>query len=146
MAIAFMGDMSAPAIQSQTTEIGELVGDVVVQATQLVRQQVQLLTSEVDVRQAGAATAKMGGGIALLAASGVLATASAVHLAQRVTRLPLWCCYGLAAGAAAIAGQRLFASGRDSAANLLQSGLNQTAESLKENARWVKDQVTRATE
>src|SRR5438552_2684469 len=144
MAIAFIGDMSAPAIQSKTADFGE----VVILATRLVRQQGQLLTSEVqeDVRQAGAATAQMGGGIALLAASGVLATASAVHLAQRVTRLPLWCCYGLAAGAAAIAGQRLFASGRDSAANLLQSGLNQTAESLKENARWVKDQVTRATE
>src|SRR5437899_12296938 len=99
MAIAFIGDMSAPAIQSQTTEIGELVGDVVVQATRLVRQQVQLLTSEVheDVRQAGAATAQMGGGIALLAASGVLATASPVHLAQRVTRVPLSCCHGLAA-------------------------------------------------
>jgi hypothetical protein len=130
--------------RSPTSSVAELAGDAVGHAMRLIRQQMQLLKSEVgeDVGEAGAATAAMGGGIALLAASGVLTTVAGVHLLQRITRWPLWSCYGVAAVSAAVFGRQLFVIGRDQAGRLLKTGLSQTAAELRENADWVRDQLT----
>jgi len=127
--------MGATAMRSAKPELSELVSDVAVQATRLVRQQLQLLQSEVqdDVRAAGAASTAMVAGVSLLAASGVLSTVGGVHLLQRLTRLPLRCCYWLVAGATSVAGRQLLRSGRDSTVALFNSGLSESAPELTEN-------------
>jgi hypothetical protein len=121
-----------------------LLGDLADHAERLLGQQYELLKSEVrqTVQEAGGAAVAAGAGVGLLAVSGVLSVAAAVHLLHRVTGLPLWACYGLTAGAAGAGGVGLLSAARTTAADLQSPLLPESRAALRENATWLRDQLT----
>ena len=122
----------------------DLAGDVARLSGRLAEEQLALLVSEArqELRKAGAAVLAGGVGAALLASGAVLSTLTLVHLLHRATRLPLWACYGLAAGTAGAAGAGLLAAARAEAAAVRLPALPETAKALRENVAWLKEQLT----
>ena len=125
-------------------DLKALLGGVVGEAEKLIGQQFALLKDEVrqELRKAAGAALSFGAGAGLLTAGGVLSTLALVHGLHQATRLPLWACYALAAGAAGAAGAGLLAAARRQAAGLQLPELPQTTAALKENLTWLKEQVT----
>ena len=129
-----------------TTELTTLLGKLLHNSEGLVRQQLDLLRSEVrqELGQAKEAAVCLGVGTGLLAAGGALGTLMLVHLLHRSSRLPLWACYGLVGGGMAAAGSSLVARGRRAAADV-HVDLPQTTQGLQENLEWLKTQLTPGT-
>ena len=128
-------------------DLSTLLRGVVRDAETLIGLQFDLLRSEVhqELRQARGAALSLGSGAAFLGVGGVLVAFMAVHALQRVTRLPLWACYGIVGGLLGAAGTVLVTSGLEQAAGVRVVPI-ETAEALKENLAWIKDQATpRAT-
>lgn len=125
-------------------DLPTLLGTIAGEAKVLLGQQVELFRAEVgaELRRAGGAVASAAGGAGLAAAGGLLAGLSAAHLLNRLTGLPLWACYGLAAGGLGAAGGKLLRDGRDGVAGLRP--LPQTAAALAENVEWLTDHLTPA--
>jgi hypothetical protein len=136
--------MGTPANNDGRTDLKALLGEIVGHVERLAGQQVEMLKAELAqaAREAGGAAVMTGAGVGLLAVGGVLSTAAAVHLLHRATRLPLWACYGLAAGAAGAAGVGLVSTGRAKFGQLQGPLLPQSAASLRENVVWLRDQLT----
>jgi len=128
---------AAAELTHRLSEIADLVA-------QLAGQQFRLLASEVrqDARNTGEAALCFGGAAGMFAAGGVLSTLALVHLLHRATRLPLWTCYGIAAGLAGGTGVGLVAAGRAKAAAVQLPALPETAAGLKENLAWIREQLT----
>lgn len=126
-------------------DLSTLIGDLVGHAERLVGQQLDLLRSEVreELRRAGGAALSFGTGAGVLAAGGFLVPPMLAHLLHRHTKLPLWACYGLLAGALGAAGVGLLARARRQAAGLHLPALPETTAGLQENLTWLKDQATR---
>lgn len=132
------------AKQSTNSEEGDLrtiLGNIVIDSKQLISQQFDLFRAEVgqEVRQAGTAVAECAGGAGLAAAGGLLSGFALAHLIHDVTRLPMWVCYGLAAGGLSAAGVALLRAGREGLTSLRP--LPQTTEALGENLEWLKDRL-----
>jgi hypothetical protein len=102
----------------------------------------ELLREEVkgELRRATAAAASLGTGAGLAALGGIMGSLLLVHLLRGATRLPLWACYGLAAGALGGAGAALLVSGGREFADLSLIP-RQAAKTLKEDVRWAKEQA-----
>ena len=88
----------------QTTDqgtLGSLAGGAIEDLERLVRQNFELLQSELmqELDSAKNAALSMGVGAGLTATGGILGTVGLVHLIHRTVRLPLWACYGLVGGA-----------------------------------------------
>lgn len=127
-----------------TADLPTLFGTILGETKTLLAQQVELFRAEVGVelRQAGAAVARAAGGGGLATAGGLMGGLAAAHLLRSLTGLPLWACYGLAAGGLGAAGGRLLLAGRDGLAGLRP--LPQTAAALAENVEWLTDHLTPA--
>ncbi len=127
-------------------DLPTLASRVVHEAGTLLSEQVDLLRAEVgqELRRAagGAAAVAAGGGLA--AAGGLLGGFMAVHLLHRATRLPLWCCYGVVAGALGTTAAALLRSGGQRLAGVQLLPPPQTAAALGENLTWLKEQLTPA--
>jgi hypothetical protein len=125
-------------------DLATLAGDLISHFEKLIDLQVGLLKSEVraEVRKAGATALSLAAGAGLLAGGGVMSTFMLVHLLHRQTRLPLWTCYGIVAGALGAAGVSLLKRGSQTAAELAVPTLLQTTEGFKENVVWLKEQLT----
>ena len=125
---------------------GELVEGVVQDAQELIRQQFDLLRVEVreEIDQAKRAAVATGAGVGLLCLGGVLSAHALAHLLQRTTGLPLWACYGTVSGLLLTSGAGLLAHARGEAADVHLLPPEQTAEALRENLTWAKDQLTPA--
>lgn len=136
--------MGTRAEHADPPDLMALLGEIVNQSERLIRQQYELFKGELGqaARDAGGAALAAGAGAGLLAVSGVLTTAAAVHLLHRLTRLPLWACYGLLAAAAAGSGAGLLASARSKAAGLERPVLPQSAAALRDNVTWLRNQLT----
>lgn len=124
------------------SDLGAILGEIAHDAKKLLQEQIDLFKVEVgqELRQAGGAAAAVAAGGGLAVAGGLMAGLTAVHLLHRVTGLPLWACYGLAAGGLGGAAAKLLLSGRDGFANLRP--LPQTTAALGENFEWLKDQLS----
>lgn len=129
--------------RTREPDLSTLLRGVVRDGERLIGLQFDLLRSEIreELRTAGTAAMTMGTGVALLGAGGVLASLMAVHALQRATRLPLWACYGAVGGLLAAAGGALVASGLGRAGEV-RLVPPQTAEAIRENLAWIKDQAT----
>lgn len=139
-----MARQADPPATPDDPDLATLVSDLVQNAEKLIQLQLAQLRNEVEqeVRKAGGAALALGAGAGLLAAGGVLSTQMLAHLLHRSTRLPLWACYGLLAGALGATGAGLLQHGRRQAAQLKLPALPETAAGLKENLSWLKDQAT----
>jgi Putative Actinobacterial Holin-X, holin superfamily III len=135
--------MTTDATRGEPPDLSALLTGLARTSETLLQQQVDLLRSELkqELNKAGGAAVALAAGSGLVAAGGVYSTLMLVHLLQRVTRLPLWACYGLVAGGLGAAGINLILRGRRTAERV-QLDLPQTTAGLKENLGWLKDQVT----
>lgn len=130
-----------PADADPKPDLGTLLGTIAADAKELLGQQVELFRAELggELRRAGGAAAATAAGGGLAVAGGLLAGFSAAHLLSRLTGLPLWAGYGLAAGGLGAAGAKLLLAGRDGFAGLRP--LPQTTEALAENAEWLAEHL-----
>jgi hypothetical protein len=125
-------------------DLGTLLGTIAADAKELLNQQVELFRAEVgqELRRAGGAAAAVAAGGGLTVAGGLLAGFAAAHLLARLTGLPLWAGYGLAAGGLGAAGVKLLLDGRDGFAGLRP--LPQTTAALGENVEWLAEHLNPA--
>jgi len=135
--------MTTDAPRGESPDLPALLVGMARTSETLLQQQIDLFRSELkqELGKAGGAAVALAAGSGLVAAGGVYSTLMLVHLLQRVTRLPLWACYGLVAGGLGAAGINLILRGRRTAERV-QLDLPQTTAGLKENLAWLKDQVT----
>src|SRR5947209_8425096 len=98
--------------------LGSLAEGAIEDLEKLVRQNFELLRSELkqELDNARNAAVSMGVGAGVAATGGILGTVGLVHLMHSTTRLPLWACYGLVGGAlGAVGGELLWAGARRAA-------------------------------
>jgi hypothetical protein len=86
-----------------------------------------------------------GVGAGLAASGGMLTTLMLVHGLHRATGLPLWVCYGLVGGALGAAGAGFLSRASRQMSRVDLTDLPQSAQALKENLSWAKEQVQLAT-
>jgi len=125
-------------------ELTTLVKEIVADSGTLIGQQLALFRSEVhrELDEAKEAALAIGAGAGLVATGGVLSALMLVHALHKGTRLPLWSCYGLVGGFLGASGLGLLAAGRDRAAGVHLLPPPETAQALKENLAWLKEQTT----
>ena len=133
--------MTKPA--ESDTDLADLVTGLAADFRRLLGRQADLLRAELgqELRRAGHASLNVALGGGLGAASGLLSGFALAHLLHRVTRLPLWACYGGAAGACGAAAAALVKGGVDQLSNVRLVPPETTA-ALGENLTWLKEQVT----
>ena len=124
--------------------LAQLVDGIVTDVQKLVRQQLDLFRGEVqqEIDRAKTAAVSMGAGAGLVALGGVLSAQMLVHGLHKSTRIPLWGCYGLVAGALGATGVSLLNNARKQAAQVRLTSLPQTREALGENLEWLKEQTS----
>lgn len=119
-----------------------LVGGIVDDLQKLMRQELQLAKREVhnEWEKTKTAAASMAAGVGLLAVGGFLLCFMLVHLLMDYTTLPDWACFAIVGGAFAALGAVLMAVGRAKASdiNVIPP---QTAQTIKENVQWIKNQT-----
>src|SRR4051794_16291629 len=104
--------MSRPPVEE--LDLVTLVGDIARDTGELVTEQMSLLRAEVEaeVKKAGIGLAEIAAGGGLAAAGGLLSGHMLAHLLHRLTRLPLWVCYGLVGGGLSAASFALLKQGQ----------------------------------
>ncbi len=85
--------------------------------------------------------ASIGAGAGLMAIGGGLGVLMLVHGLQRVTRLPLWGCYGLVGSALTAAGASLVLRGAHKASQI-QLVPRESLGALREDVAWVRNAIT----
>ncbi|MCS6302584.1 MAG: phage holin family protein [Nitrospira sp.] len=119
--------------------LGGLIGD----ARTLVRQELQLLRDEVfsEIAKFRQGVVAIGVGIGFLAMGGLFALIMLVHALHEYASLPLWACYGLIGVVLLLIGAALLINAKHSLQtfNLMP---HRTLRSMKEDAQWIKEQVS----
>ena len=130
--------MNSRVYNSEPT-ITQLVGDLLADARQLMRQELALAKHEIrgEIRKATGASIALGAGIGLAALGGLLFIIAVVHLLHAVTDLPLWACYGIVAGLCAVVGFILLYLGKRQMSQI-EIIPQQTVETMRENVKWMK--------
>jgi uncharacterized membrane protein required for colicin V production len=125
------------------TSVTELVGGIVTDLQTLLRQELQLAKVEVlrEWDKTKSAAESMAAGAGLLTVAGLLLCFALVYLFQAlVPALPLWACFAIVGVALGLIGGILVGAGRAKASevNVIPA---QTAETMKENVQWLKNQT-----
>jgi tetrahydromethanopterin S-methyltransferase subunit C len=85
----------------------------------------------------------LGLGIGVSAVGGMLLSMMLVHMLVAYTDVPLWGCYGIVGSVVAVLGGVLLASGKRKIEEI--DVMPQTVETMKENAQWLREQMTSDT-
>jgi uncharacterized membrane protein YqjE len=137
-----ISSMTDPATGGPTPSLATLVGGIVSDLQTLIRQELQLARREVqqEFDKAKFGIAMLGGGLALLALAVMPLLFLLVYLIKEYTSIPLWGCFGIIGGGFALLGGLLIAAG---VAKVRQVHLvpPQTAETMRENVQWLKNQT-----
>jgi len=131
------------ATSEPSPSLTSLVAGIVDDLQRLIRQELMLAKTEVqqEWEKTKTAAASMATGVALLGLGAVLLCFMFVYLLYTyVTAVPLWGWFGIVGGALALGGGLLVAAGR-AAATQVHVVPPQTAETLKENVQWMKNQT-----
>lgn len=133
--------MNSAPYQAEPT-LSQLVSELVDDAKLLIRQELALAKHEIheEAQKTKVALVMLGVGIGIAAIGGLLLIIMLVHLLHALTPLPLWACYGVVGGIAAIAGFALFYRGKQQIAQI-DIIPQQTVETMKENVRWIKNRA-----
>jgi hypothetical protein len=125
--------MAAGTQQSASSDLSKLAEGTIRDFEKLIGQHFDLLKSELkeEIVKARDAAVGVGAGAGAAALGGVLGTLMLVHLLQRVTKLPLWACYGAVGGSLGLLGAASIGAGVRRASHLSLVPW-QTAEVLKE--------------
>jgi hypothetical protein len=137
--------MHADHDNATPTQLATLMRNLAHHAEGLRGQQLVLFQSEPgqELGKAARSGAYLGAGAVLAATGGVLSMPVLFQLLEQSTRLPWWACFGLVSGSLVAAGAALLAQGRRTA-RTVRLDLPQTAQGLKENLSWLKEQLTPA--
>jgi Putative Actinobacterial Holin-X, holin superfamily III len=129
-------------MKSSTTsaepDVVTLVEGIVADGEKLLRQQFDLFREEIQEVKTAAIMIGAGGG--LFALAGGLSSLMLVHVLHRSTRLPLWSCYGIVGGLAAVAGTGALNPAVRRVADL--GLLPHTRDALRQNVSWLKKQTS----
>ncbi len=119
--------------------LGGLIGDV----RTLFRQELRLLRDELfseiaKIRQAAVA---IGVGIGFTVIGGLFALLMLVQVLHQFVHIPLWACYGLIGVMLLAVGAILLITAKQSLENLNLKP-RRTLRSMKEDAQWIKEQIS----
>lgn len=119
--------------------LGGLIGDV----RTLFRQELQLLRDEffLEISKVRQAAVAIGAGIGLTIIGGLFALIMLVHALHEFAHLPLWACYGLIGVILLAVGAVLLIKAKHSLENFNLMP-RRTLRTLKEDAQWIKEQVS----
>jgi len=123
--------------------ITQLVGGIVTDLQTLLRQELQLAKTEIQQEwdKTKTAAGSMAAGAGLLTVAGLLLSFALVYLLQALASgLPTWACFGIVGVALGLIGGILVGVGRAKASEIHVIP-PQTAETMKENAQWLKNQT-----
>lgn len=127
---------------SAEPSLAALIGGIINDARDLMLQEFTMAKLEVqdELRRTKAAAISLGIGIGIAAVGGLLLLLMLVHLLHALTPIPLWGCYGIVGGVLLLAGLLLLYSGKKTAEEI--AVVPETVETLKENAKWIREQTT----
>ena len=127
---------------SAEPNVATLIGGIINDARDLLLQEFTMAKLEVqdELRKTKAAAISLGIGMSIAAVGGLLLILMLVHLLHALTLLPLWGCYGLVGGVLLLAGLLVLFKGKQAAEEI--AVVPETVETLKENAKWLKNQTT----
>lgn len=119
--------------------LGGLIGDV----RTLFRQEFQLMRDEfhAETRKVRQAAVSIGVGIGLTLIGGVFALMMMVQILHQFAGLPLWACYGMIGGILLAVGVLLLANATHTLQNFNLMP-RRTLRSMKEDAQWIKEQIS----
>lgn len=119
--------------------VGGLVGDL----RTLFRQEIQLLRDEffLEIDKVRQAAVAVGAGIGLTVIGGLFLFIMLVHLLHQYASLPLWACYGLIGVILLTLGAALLIKAKQSLQNFNLMP-HRTVHSMKEDAQWIKEQIS----
>ena len=124
--------------------MSSLVGGIISDMQNLVRQEMALARREIqeEVQKAKQAAIVMVIGAGVAAVGTILACFTFVYLLNWATSdgIPLWGCYAIVGVVFLVVGAGLINAGRLKAGNL-RLVPQQTAETLKENVQWIRNQT-----
>jgi len=130
------------------TSMSALVGGIISDAQQLVRQEVALARREIqqEIQKAKAAALSLAAGACVLVFGVMLLCFMLVYLLFWLTNatqppgFPLWGCFGIVGAALVILGGLLLLTARNKASQI-HLVPPQTAQTLRENVQWIKNQT-----
>jgi hypothetical protein len=119
--------------------IGGLLGDL----RTLFRQELQLLRDEffLEIDKIRQAAVAVGAGIGVTIIGGLFLFIMLVHLLHQYASLPLWACYGLIGVILLAVGAALLVKAKSSLQNFNLMP-RRTLRSMKEDAQWIKEQIS----
>jgi len=119
-----------------------LVGGIVNDAQQLIRQEMLLARREVqqELDKAKTAAVSFGAAVAILAFGALLLCFMLVYLLNEAAGLPLWGSFAIVGAVFVILGGIFFAVGKNKASDISLVP-RQTAETIRENVQWLKNQT-----
>ena len=122
--------------------IARLISDLLADLRTLMQQHVQLLRHEIEaeVNKVKKASIWLAAGWALMGLGGLFFILTMVHLLEAVTVLPLWACYGIVGTLLAVGGFILVKSAMKLSGTVHALPV-QTIQTMKEDARWIKEQL-----
>jgi hypothetical protein len=141
---AELGEMIMPHTSPPSAEpsLAALIGGIINDARDLLLQEFTMAKLEVqdELRKTKTAAISLGIGISIAAVGGLLLILMLVHLLHALTSLPLWGCYGIVGGVLVLAGLFVLYTGKKAVEEI--EVVPETVETLKENAKWIKNQTT----
>jgi hypothetical protein len=128
---------------STEPSLATLIGGIINDARDLLLKEFTMAKLEVqdELRKTKAAAISLGIGASISAVGGLLLILMFVHLLHVLTDLPLWGCYGIVGGVLLLAGLIVLYIGKKTAEEI-KVVPEETLETLKENAQWIKEQTT----
>ncbi|HXG17774.1 MAG TPA: phage holin family protein [Methylomirabilota bacterium] len=128
---------------SAEPSLASLISGIINDAKDLLLHEFTMAKLEVqnELRKTKTAAVSLGVGISVTAVGGVLLLLMLVHLLHALTDLPLWGCYGIVGGVLVVAGLIMLYTGKK-AAEQIEVVPQETVETMKENAQWIKEQTT----
>jgi len=122
--------------------MASLLGGIVSDIQTLVRQEIQLAKTEMlrEWDKAKTAAGSLAAGAAVLALGGFFLLMTIICVFHEVVGLPWWASFLIVGGVLTLIGLVLFFTGRSQAArvNVIPP---QTAETMKENVEWIRNQT-----
>ncbi len=124
------------------TSMSALVGGIISDAQQLIRQELMLARRELqdEVKKAKTAAISFAVGAFVALVGSALLCLMVVYFLNWATNLPLWGCFGIVGGLLALLGLILLLVARNKASEI-HLVPPQTAATLKENVQWIKNQT-----
>jgi putative superfamily III holin-X len=135
--------MAQPSSPGSEASLASLVGGIINDAKDLLLQEFRMakleIRDELNKTKSAAISIAIGAGIS--AVGGLLLILMLVHLLAALTLIPLWGSYGIIGVVLLLIGVILLMRGKQTAEQI-DVVPPKTAETLKENAQWLKEQTT----